>query len=135
MSESTGAFRTSKREVQTAISSDVEMPIRRTDWRRVFRKVSTIPRETSVYEVVENVSWGISGSALLTLVPLYQATQAVESWVKPTFWAVAIATAVVALISHRFSDERREIIRSTCEEVLEDMREVYETFFSDGSLG
>jgi hypothetical protein len=55
--------------------------------------------------------------------------------VKPTFWAVAVATAIIALISHRFGGERREIIRSTCEEVLQDMRDVYATFFSDGSLG
>lgn len=135
MSESIGTFRTSKREVRTAISSDVEMPIRRTDWKRVFRKVSTIPRETSIYEVVESVAWGVSGSSLLTLIPLYQATQATEAWVKPTFWAVAVATALIAVISHHFSSERREIIRSTCEEVLQDMRDVYETFFSDGSLG
>lgn len=129
-----GSFQTSHREVQTALSSDIEMSIRKTDWKRVYRKVRTIPKETTVYEVVENVAWGVSGSALLSLVPLYQATQSVEPWVKPTFWIVAAATALVAALAHHFRKERRATIQSNCEEVLADMREVYETFFPNDPL-
>ncbi len=124
-----GSFQTSRRKIQTAVSSDVEMSIRKTDWKRVYRKVKSIPRETSVYEVVENVAWGVFGSSLLALVPLYQATQSTEAWVKPTFWVVAFAAALVARLSHHFRQERNATIHSNCEEVLADMTEVYETFF------
>lgn len=129
-----GSFQTSRREIQTALSSDVEMSIRKTDWKRVYRKVKSVPRETSVYEVVENVAWGVSGSALLSLLPLYQATQSTEPWVKPTFWIVAVAAAVVGGLSHHFRTERRMVIKSSCEEVLADMSEVYETFFPNDPL-
>src|SRR3989338_386992 len=127
-------FQTSRRKVQTALSSDIEMNLRRTDWKRIHRKFRTIPRETSVYEVVENVAWGVSGSALLSLIPFYQAAQSVEAWVKPTFWIVAIAAAIVALLAHHFRKERRAIIQSSCNEVLADMSEVYETFFPNDPL-
>ena len=129
-----GSFQTSHREVQTALSSDIEMSIRKTDWKRVYRKVSTVPRETTVYEVVENVAWGVSGSALLSLIPLYQATQSVEPWVKPTFWIVAFAATIFAGLAHHFRKERRATIQSSCEEVLADMREVYQTFFPNDPL-
>jgi hypothetical protein len=129
-----GSFQTSQREVQTALSSDVEMSIRKTDWKRVHRKVKGIPRETSVYEIVENVAWGVSGSALLSLLPLYQATQSTEPWVKPTFWIVAIAACLVAVLAHHFRKERRATIQSSCEEVLADMSEVYQTFFPSEGL-
>lgn len=127
-------FQTSQRMVQTALSSDIEMNLRRTDWKRIHRKVRTIPRETSVYEIVENVAWGVSGSALLSLIPLYQAAQSVEAWVKPTFWIVASAAAVIALLAHHFCKERRVTIQSSCNEVLADMSEVYATFFPNDPL-
>lgn len=134
MSEQASSFQISKREVQTALSSDVEMSIRKTDWKRVYRKVKTIPRETSLYETVENMAWGVSGSALLSLIPLYQATQDVEPWVKPTFWSVVVSAGLMAFMTNYFRRQRSEVIRASCEEVLDDMREVYETFFQDGSL-
>lgn len=124
-----GSFQTSHREIQTALSSDVEMSIRKTDWRRVYRKIKGIPRETTIYDVIENVAWGVSGSALLSLIPLYQATQSVEPWVKPTFWIVSISAAIIGFLAHYFRTERRATIYSSCEEVLADMQEVYETFF------
>ncbi len=129
-----GTFQTSQREVKTALSSDIEMYLRRTDWKRIYRKVKTIPRETSFYEIIENVAWGVFGSALLSLIPFYQAAQSVEPWVKPTFWILSIAAAVVALLAHNFRKERRIMIQSNCDEVLADMCEVYETFFPNDPL-
>lgn len=129
-----GTFQTSRREVKTALSSDIEMNLRRTDWKRIYRKVKTIPRETSAYEIIENIAWGVSGSALLSLIPFYQAAQSVEAWVKPTFWIVAGAAAVVGLLAHFFRKERRAMIQSSCDEVLADMCEVYETFFLNDPL-
>lgn len=127
-------FQTSNREVKTALSSDVEMSIRKTDWKRVYRKVRTVPRNASVYEATMNLAWGISAAAFLALIPLYQATAVVEPWVKPVFWAVALAAAVVAVLAKVFCTERSGIVHSSCEEVLADMREVYETFFPNDPL-
>lgn len=134
MNDASGMFNTSKRDVKTAISSDIEMSIRKIDWKRIYRKVGLIPRGTSIYDVVENVAWGVSGSALLSLIPLYQATATTGAWVRPTFWIVALAAAVVAMLAHYFTNERRGVIQSSADEVLTDMRDVYATFFSDGSL-
>jgi len=130
-----GTFTTSGRKVKTALSSDVEMCIRATDWKRIYRKVSTIPRETSVYDVIENVAWGVCGSSFLSLIPLYQATQSSEPWVKPTFWIAAIAAGIVGFIAHHFRSQRKSIIQASGDEVLADMQEVYETFFPNCSIG
>ena len=127
-------FKVSSRSVKIAVSLDVEMQIRKTDWQRVYRKVGAVPRENSFYYALENVSWGVFISCVVALIPLYQATQATEPWVKPAFCSTAMAALAVALVARRFGNERAGIIKASCEEILEDMREVYGTIFQDGLL-
>lgn len=135
ISDEQGQFQQSTRKVTTALSLDVEMNIRRTDWRRIYRKVNLIPRETTIYEVIENVAWGITAASLMALIPLYQSIDGAEAWVRPTFWVVAIASGVIALIARHYSNERHEVIKANCDEILQDMSEVYQTFFPGADLG
>lgn len=135
ISDEQGQFQQSTRKVTTALSLDVEMLIRRTDWRRVYRKINLIPRETTIYEVIENVAWGIAAASFIALIPLYQSIDGAEAWVRPTFWVVGIASGIIALIARRYSNERREMIRANCDEILQDMSEVYQTFFPGVELG
>jgi hypothetical protein len=128
-------FKPSTREVQTAISSDIEMSIRTIDWKRIHRKIGLIPRDTNVYEIAENISWGVATAAAFALIPIYQATEHSEPWVKPTFILVGLAAFVVAKLSRHFSKERKKIISANCDEILDDMDEVYKTFFPHDSLG
>jgi hypothetical protein len=110
------------------------MCIRKTDWKRVYRKIKAIPKDTNVYMIVENVAWGVCGSSILTLIPLYQAAQKIDEWLKPTFWSAAIAAATIALLSHHFGNKRGEIITASFLEIQKDMQEVFATFFSSESI-
>jgi len=127
-------FKSSTRKVQTAISSDIEMSTRTIDWKRIHRKIGLIPRDTNVYEIVENVSWGVATSAAFALIPIYQATEHTELWVKPTFIIFGLAAVVIASLARHFSKSRRQIITANCDEILEDMNEVYKTCFPQDSL-
>lgn len=128
-------FKTSQRDVKTAIPVDtLEIPIRRIDWRRIYRKVKSIPRQNSFYLTVTGISFGVGGSALLSLIPLYQAAQNVDPWVKPTYWIIGISTIILGSITAYFSKEKDKIIKSSCLEVQQDMKEVHSVFFPNDDL-
>lgn len=128
------SFQTSKRQVQTYIPSADEMSIREIDWKRVYRKVRGIPRQTTIYQHISSVSWGVAGSSALALIPLYQSITGIESWVKPTFWIIIAASLIVGFIANRFTKERDGYIESSSCEVMKDMEEIYKTFFPEKNL-
>lgn len=125
-----GTFQTSDRQVQTCISSAIELSVREVDWKRIYRKIKTIPRRSSIYQIITSVSWGIAASSGIALIPLYQATTGTEAWVKPAFLIIAVATLVIGCVSRKFEKERASFIAATSEEIRKDMQEIYETFFA-----
>ena len=111
-----------------------EISIRRIDWRRIYRKVKSIPRKSSFFLTVAGIFFGVGGSAMLSLIPLYQAAQNVEPWVKPAFCIIGIAAIILGFITAYFSKEKGKVIESSCLEVQQDMKEVYSLFFPDDGL-
>ena len=132
--QNTGTFQTSDRQVQTCIPSAIEMSVREVDWKRVYRKIKTIPKRTSIYQIISSVSWGIAASSFLALIPLYQATTGTEPWVKPTFWVIVIASLIIGFISQKYEKDRGTFIAATSEEIQKDMQEIYHTFFPNQDL-
>lgn len=132
--KNSGTFQTSDRKVQTCIPSAVEMSVREVDWKRIYRKIKTIPRHTSIYQIITSVSWGVAVSAGTTLIPLYQSTTGTESWVKPTFWVIALASLIIGYISQKYEKDRNSFIAATSEEIEKDMQEIYYTFFPNQGL-
>jgi hypothetical protein len=127
-------FQTTSRDIKTAVPVDTtEMPIRKMDWKRIYRKVHAIPRRSKFYVTASGVAWGIGTSALLSLIPLYQA-QSVEPWVKPAYWILGIAFFFVGTVLYWFGTQRETIIESSCEEVERDMRDIHKTFFPDEDI-
>ena len=132
---SEGQFEETTRAVKTAVPADTtELPIRQMDWRRLYRKVYGIPRHTTIFITISAVLWGVGGSALGSLIPLYQATQTIEPWVKPTYWVIGVASCILGACTHYFAREREKYIESSCEEVMEDMREINKSFFPADAL-
>lgn len=127
-------FHNSNRKVQTYIPTTVEMSIREVDWRRVYRSVTSIPRPTSKYQLVASFFYGVSASAAVSLIPLYQSSTSTESWVKPTTWLITLSTVAIAILAQHFATKHEQIIQTTCEAVMRDMRDIYATFFPEGSL-
>ena len=134
MNNPQGKFQTSNRQVQTCIPSAIEMSVREVDWKRIHRKVKSIPKQTSIYQIISSVSWGVAGSAFLSLIPLYQAIEKAEPWVKPTFLSIGLAAVVIGFISRKYEKERGEFITVTSSEVLKDMQEIYNTFFPEKNI-
>lgn len=132
---SEGQFQTTKRNVRTALPTDTtELTIRLMDWKRLYRKLNQVPQRTPLFLTISGVSFGVATSALLALIPLYQAAQSVDSWVRPTFWVVAVAAAVVGLICYRFAKARESDVAVACAEIQRDMQDIHETFFPAESL-
>lgn len=132
---SEGQFQTTTRDIRTALPSDTtELTIRLMDWRRLYRKIRQIPKRTPLFLTLSGVSFGISGSSLLSLIPLYQSAQSVDAWVKPTFWIVGLAAAIVGVICYKFSEAREADVAVACSEIQRDMQDIHETFFPDERL-
>jgi len=128
MGNQTEKFQTSKRQIQTAIPVVMEMAVRDIDWKRIYRKIGEIPNETSIFQVLAGVAWGISGSSFLSLFSRGQDTP-VSFYV-----TVGVATAIVGGLSFVVGKGRSDIIKSSCQEVLRDMLDVYKTCFPGESL-
>ena len=120
----------SQRKINTVIPVDTtEISIRQLDWRRIYREVKSIPRKNSFFLTAAGVFFGVGGSAILSLIPLYQAAQNVDPWVKPTYYIIGIAALIVGLIIVYFSKEEDKMIKSSCLAVQQDMKEINSIFF------
>ncbi|MCD4727798.1 MAG: hypothetical protein K8R46_09060 [Pirellulales bacterium] len=128
-------FRTSQRDVKTAIPIDTtEIPIRRVDWSRIYRKVKNIPKHNTIYVTAAGSLFGLGATALLSLIPLYQSAQSLDAWVKPAYWIIGLAGIVLVIITYYFAKESEDGIQSSCKEVQQDMKEVHSIFFPDDDL-
>jgi len=129
------SFQTSQRDVKTAIPVDTtEIPIRRVDWRRIYRKVKSIPKHDTLYVTVAGALFGLGATALLSLIPLYQSAEKVDAWVRPAYWIIGMAAVVLGSITYHFARESENVIQSSCNEVQQDMKEVHSICFPDDPL-
>jgi len=122
------------RKVETVIASSQEMSIRKLDWTRIYRKVKSVPRETSLYKIVTATAWSISATSLLSLIPLYAATSESDPWVKPMYLILGVFTLVVGCLSFKFDKQSSQIIHASCAEVLKDMQDVHLAYYPDDNL-
>ena len=124
-----------QREINIVIPIDTtEILMRQLDWRRIYRKVKSIPRKNTLFLTAAGVFFGVGGSAILSLIPLYQATQYVDPWVKPTYCIIGIAALIVGLITFYFSKKEENVIESSCIEIQQDMKEINSIFFPNDNL-
>ena len=123
------------RDINIVLPIDTtEISIRLIDWRRIYRRVKSIPKKSSFFMTAAGVFFGVGGSAMLSLIPLYQAAQNVNPWVKPTYYIIGFAALIVGLITAYFSKENSKVIESSCLEVQQDMKEINSTFFPNENL-
>lgn len=124
-----------ERKVTTVSPRDTtEITLRVIDWRRIYRKVKSINPALSWRELFAGVSWGITASAFLSLIPLYQSTQSTEAWVKPTFWIVSIASLVIGLVIWFGGTKEASNADSSKSEILQDMKEIHCIYFEGDDL-
>jgi hypothetical protein len=125
----------SPRNITTVAPQDTtEIQLRLIDWRRIYRKVKSISPGVSGRELFSGVLWGITGSSLLSLVPLYQATQSTEPWVKPTFWLVSIASLIVGIVVSRGTKDYTKDVQAVRDEIIVDMKEIHYLYFPGEGL-
>lgn len=125
----------SPRLITTVAPQDTtEIQLRLIDWRRIYRKVKTISPGVSGRELFAGVLWGVTGSALLSLVPLYQATQSTEPWVKPTFWLVSGASLIVGIVVWRGTKDHTKDVKAVRDELVVDMKEIHCLYFPGEDL-
>ena len=125
----------SPRRITTVAPQDTtEIQLRLIDWRRIYRKVNSISPGISGRELFAGVLWGITGSSLLSLLPLYQATQSTEPWVKPTFWLVSLASLVVGIVVWRGAKDYTKDVKAVRDEIVVDMKEIHILYFPKEDL-
>jgi len=106
------------------------------DWRRIYRKVKSICPILAKRELFSGVAWGVTGSAVLTLITLAQSTStpSPDNWVKPTLWAIAAASLVIGCViwfGGKKESANVELVRA---EILQDMKEIHSLYFPKDDL-
>lgn len=129
-------FHVSRRNVTSITPLDTrEIHLRVIDWRRIYRRVGSMEVSLGGRELFAGLSWGITTSCVLSLIPLYQAAQQIDPWVKPAFWICAVASAVIGLIIWFTMKDSSQDISTTKNEILKDMKEIHCLYFPDEDLG
>lgn len=111
-----------------------EIQLRLVDWRRIYRKVKSISPSMSGRELFAGVFWGVTGSAFLSLVPLYQANPPVEPWVKAVLLVIALAALVVGIVIWRGAKDHAKDVITTRDDLMKDMWELHRTYFPSDDL-
>ena len=111
-------------------AAEARFAMRRSDWQRIKRQVNACKSDmTPGYSGWYFLCFGVAGSALLTLVPLYFAV-GLPAWVMPFYFWSFMATAAMGgalfCISRKLRKERTERI----DELKEDMSEIEACFGS-----
>lgn len=133
MSENKGKI--NQRNIDIIVPNDTrEITIRLIDWLRVYRKIKNVPKKNPLYLTITGACWGIGGSAILTVIALYQTTSNINSWVTPAFCIVGIAAIILGFITAHFAKENNKTIESNCLEIQKDMSEIYSIFFPNQDL-
>jgi len=127
-------LQTTTREVETVIAATQEMSIRKLDWTRIYRKVKSVPREPSVYKIASAIAYSISATSLLSLIPLYAATGTTDPWVRPLYWILGISALVLGSLTLVLDKQSSQIVHASCDEVLQDMRDVHEAYYPGDDL-
>lgn len=128
-------LQTSPRQITTIAPQDTtEIQLRLIDWRRIYRKVKSITPGIAGRELYAGVLWGVTGSSLLSLIPLYQATGAAEPWVKPTFWIVSGASLVVGIVIWQGAKDHTKDIAAVRNDIIIDMKEIHYLYFPKEDL-
>lgn len=133
MSENKGKI--NQRNIDIIVPNDTrEITIRLIDWLRVYRKIKNVPKKNPLYLTITGACWGIGGSAILTVIALYQTTSNINSWVTPAFCIIGIAAIILGFITAHFAKENNKTIESNCLETQKDMSEIYSIFFPNQDL-
>ena len=125
----------SQRAVISIPPSDTrEIQLRVIDWKRVYRRIKSIDTDMVNRELFAGIAWGITASALLSLIPLFQAAEKVDPWVKPTFMIVSVASLIVGIIIWNTMKDTSTDIAEVRSEVLTDMEEIHCLYFPQEKL-
>ena len=124
-----------KREIALVLPSNTtEFSIRLIDWKRIYRRIKSIPRKSPIFLTAAGILFGTGATAIFSLVPLYQATQNVEPWVKPVYWIIGFAAILLGGITTYFCKETDKVVKSSCLEVQQDMKEIHSLYFLHDKL-
>ncbi len=125
-------FKVAARDIISITPRDTrEIQLRVLDWKRLYRKISSVRTASSHKELFAGISWGITASALFSLIPLYQAAQTVDPWVKPTYWIISIASFFVGLIIWFTMKDTSSDIAESKKDFLNDMDELHRLYFPE----
>jgi hypothetical protein len=111
-------------------NSDGRIAIRVSDWRRIKAKLSRAAKPAPDFSGVYYVLFGISGSALLSLIPLAVA-RGLPAWVTPLYLCFFVFSLLCALVLVRANKDVRKSRRSSVAELLADIKEIDRTFEPD----
>ena len=102
-------------------------PIKDTDWERIKRYVKDLKPEKKIFQTISSVSFGIFGSALLSVIGFYTSTN-----ISNTIWTIAWIITIVSLLSGIgflvLDNLQKSIIIKNSSDIIIEMQEIEKSF-------
>ena len=102
-------------------------PIKETDWERIKRYVNDLKPEKKIFQTISSVSFGIFGSALLSVIGFYTSTN-----ISNTIWTIAWIITIVSLLSGIgflvLDNLQKSTIIKNSSDIIIEMQEIEKSF-------
>ena len=102
-------------------------PIKESDWERIKRYIRALKPERRIFQIISSVSFGIFGSALLSLIGFFSSEN-----ISDAIWNIAwILTSVSLFFGIGFAvldNMQKNIIAKNSDDILNEMHEIEKSF-------
>lgn len=106
-------------------------PIKESEWERIKRYIKELKPNKSHYQVISSASFGIFGSALLSLIGFYTSSN-VENFILITCWVLTIASLLIAIGFNYLDNQQKTVVLKNADDILREMEEIEKSFEKEG---
>lgn len=98
-----------------------------TDWDRLKEKIRTCGRGGRDSENKAYAAFGISGSALLSLISISNSAS-VAQWIYTAHWVVLVSSFIVGIVFNVFSRKEDAAFKRSLDEIISDMQYIQDSY-------
>ena len=102
------------------------LAIRKSDWRRIRRRVSRATSRTEKLPVIYSILFGVAGSSGLSIIPI-ASTEDLPSWVTAVYVCVCVFGFLSGCVFVWFDNKNQSEKQSELQHIQEDMEEIHPT--------
>lgn len=102
-------------------------PIKESEWERIKRYIKELKPQKKTFQVVSSVSFGIFGSALLSMIGFYSSDD-ISITIKSIGWIVTIVSLISGIGFNAIDNIQKNITTKNSDEIIVEMENIEKAF-------